>query len=84
EKHLLSHFQDFIAAAPRVNPDMRPLRRYIIIKAISLSSHTFKKLLEKYYPAPPADNITYQQNISFREILLAFNKLCLGEIDINH
>ncbi|MCS5709963.1 hypothetical protein [Candidatus Berkiella aquae] len=84
EKHLLPHFEDFVAAAPSSHPDMRPLRQFIIIKAVSLSSHTFEQLLAKYYPIVTNTDNTFIQNVSFRNVLLAFNKLCLGEIDINH
>jgi hypothetical protein len=80
---LAPRFQAFIEAAPS-NPNMGPLRIFIIANAFTMASSNYSAFLNKYYPEVKDHDLTYEQNMSFRELFISFNRLCIGELDINH
>lgn len=84
ENTIKDSFKKFIDIAPQKPLNLRPLHAYLIRTSLIVASALYEKFLEHYYPPVKPEHKAYQQNVYLRELLKSFNKLCKGEIDINH
>jgi hypothetical protein len=84
EQYLIPKLNGFITAAP-TDPNLQPLHRFIFSCAFTMPSELFIALLNKYYPEMLNQNDpNFEQHYLLRSFLIQFNKLCIGEVDINH
>ncbi len=75
-------FEKFIEVVE--DHEMKSLRAYLIVCALSLAPEFYEPLFNFYYPPVEETSTFYPQNSYFRELVLNFNKLCLGKISVDN